>query len=185
MPGDYSVCEAPQSGWVQTFPTDGQVCSCGLYGYAFTLLSGQHETDNDFGNWMPPMNDETAWASNELGVPGTLPYNPGGTGDWATYVAYASDKTVTLYAGQTIDVGTVEFSAPTGGTVDITITLTGGWQFFGDGDNVMVQDYASPPSGNPSPGLFDWKEHASGTSHTITVPLNDYYGVHAVVVEAY
>ncbi len=116
------------------------------------------------------MNDETAWASNELGAPGTLPYNPGGTGDWATYVAYAPDKTVALYAGQTIDVGTVEFSAPTGGMVDITITitLTGGWQFFGDVDNVNVQDYASPPSGNPSPGRFDWKEHASAARVVVT-----------------
>jgi hypothetical protein len=49
----------------------------------------------------------------------------------------------------------------------------------------LVQDYASPPSGNPSPGLFDWKVLASGTSHTITLPLNDHYGVHAVVAEAY
>lgn len=177
----------PVGLWVQTFPASGPVFGFnGTYGYDVLLASGEVHTDNDFGNWMPPMNDETAWASNELDVPGTLPYNQDGTGDWATYVAYAGEaKTVTLYAGQTIDVGTVTFSAPDAGNVDVTITLTGGWSFFGDADNVMVQDYASPPSGNPSPGLFDRKAIASGTSHTITVPLNDYYGVHAVVVEAY
>ena len=182
MPGTYQVCEVPQLGWVQTFPTSaGHDCGDGTYGYEFTLVSGQDEENNNFGNWMPPGMDETAWASNELETCCTLPYNPGDDGNWATYVAYADGKTVTLYAGKTIDVGTVTFTDAGGGYVDITITLTGGWRFYGDSNNVMVQDYATAPSGNPSPGLFDSKETATGTLHTISVPLNNFYGVHAVV----
>jgi hypothetical protein len=48
---------------------------------------------------------------------------------------------------------------------------------------VAVQDYSSAPSGNPSPGQFDWKETPdSATMHTITVPQNTFYGVHTVVI---
>jgi hypothetical protein len=130
----------------------------------------------------PPVGTETAWAANGLGEAfvGTLPYNTGNTGNWATYVAYSADKTVTLFAGKTMDVGTVHFSAPDNGQVKITITLTGGWMFEA-GSVVAVQDYSSAPSGNPNPGGFDHKEPASGTTHEIWVPLNNFYGVHAVV----
>jgi uncharacterized repeat protein (TIGR01451 family) len=131
----------------------------------------------------PPEDDETAWASNELGVPLVLPFNPGGTGNWATYVEYlGAEKLVTFYADQTTDVGTVHFSAPVGGMVTITIMLTGG-ATFADGSVVAVQDYSSAPSGNPSPGQFDYKESPdSPTMHTITVPENNYYAVHSVVL---
>jgi hypothetical protein len=44
-----------------------------------------------------------------------------------------------------------------------------------------VQDYEFAPSGNPSPGLFDWKATCSETSCTITVPENNFYGVHVNV----
>jgi hypothetical protein len=92
---------------------------------------------------------------------------------------------VTLYAGQTIEVGTVNFSDSVDDEVTITITLSGGWAFYDDmgKDNLMVQDYEYAPTGiNPSPGLFEWKKFESGTSGSITVPANNFYGVHAVVV---
>lgn len=125
-----------------------------------------------------PGDAETAWAANG-NTPGSLPYTA--RGNWATYVQYTGEKTVTLFAGQTINVGTVHFSAAAGGFVTITINLTGGWSFE-PGSVVAVQDYASAPSGNPAPGQFDHKEPASGTSHVIVVPANNFYGVHAVVV---
>jgi hypothetical protein len=56
-PGDYAVCEQLQTDWLQSFPGDDEfACPGGLglgaYGYAFTLTSGQHEEDNNFGNYM-------------------------------------------------------------------------------------------------------------------------------------
>jgi hypothetical protein len=61
-PGSYAVCEEMQAGWTQTFPTSsGYDCGDGTYGYEFTLESGQHEQYNNFGNWIIPMDDQTAW----------------------------------------------------------------------------------------------------------------------------
>ena len=119
---------------------------------------------------------ETAWAANG-NKPGELRYeNPG---NWATYVEYDDEeKTTTLFAGQNIDVGTVEFSAPANGEVTITVNLTGGWEFEDVAEYLKVQDYESAPSGNPSPGLFD---HKISEGNTITVPQNKFYGVHVNV----
>jgi len=118
---------------------------------------------------------ETAWADG-------LPYSSDGKGNWATYTPYYSEEeTVTLYAGQDMVAGTVEFSAPADGFVDITITLDEGWRFSDVTDNVKIQDYEGAPSGNPSPGQFDCKDDASGSSFVISVPENNYYGVHVDV----
>jgi hypothetical protein len=125
--------------------------------------------------------DETAWAANG-NAPGSLRYV--NRGNWATYVAYAA-KTVNIYAGQNMLAGTATFSAEYDGKVDITINLTGGFIFFhkdadNPEDNLKVQDYATAPSGNPAPGLFAWKETLAfgATTATITVPLNNFYGIH-------
>lgn len=117
---------------------------------------------------------ETAWADGDL-------YNADGKGNWATYTPYVADSIVTLYAGQTMDAGTVAFSASDGGNVTITITLNEGWRFADVDENVKIQDYATAPSGNPSPGLFAHKGDAAGSPFSITVPLNNYYGVHVNV----
>jgi hypothetical protein len=181
-PGDYTVGEiCPADGsWRQSYPapTD-DVCGTGLH--EITLISGQNLTDNNFGNWLPTQeNDETAWAANG-NEPGSLRYLE--RGNWATYVRYEAGKTVTLFAGQSIPVGTVHFSAPDGGMVTITMELDG-WTFFGDMTNVMIQGYDSEPTGiNPTPGGFDHKFIAAGTSFSHAVPEKSFYGVHAVVVE--
>ena len=122
---------------------------------------------------------ETAWAANG-NYPLELRYTP--RGNWATYVAYGGEaKTVTLFAGKTINVGTVEFSAPADGIVTITITLTGDWVFEDVSENVKIQDYAKKPSGNPAPGLFAHKATASDSPFSIDVPENNFYGVHVNV----
>jgi|GEM_PF-3171437 len=119
--------------------------------------------------------DETAWASGPRYT---------SKGNWATYTPYVAEGTVTLYADKTMEAGSVHFSAVLDGKVTITITLNSGWRFnpYKD-ENVKIQDYASPPSGNPSPGLFMWKGTADSGSNTfsIEVPANNYYGVHVDV----
>lgn len=116
--------------------------------------------------------DETAWAAGNRYVE---------QGNWATYTPYVANSTVTLYAGQTMDAGTVHFSEAVDGYVTITIALNEGWRFAPVDENVKIQDYAEAPSGNPSPGLFDWKGTADTSPFSIQVPLNNFYGVHVDV----
>lgn len=113
--------------------------------------------------------DETAWSAGTKYV---------SKGNWATYTTYTAGKEATIFAGQTINVGTATFSAVSGGNVTITINLTGGWYFRNVPENVKVQGYKVSPSTTPSPGLFANKATAAGTSCTITVPAAAYYGVH-------
>jgi hypothetical protein len=121
---------------------------------------------------------ETAWAANG-DTAGQLPY-PGA--NWATYVKYDGvAKTTTLFAGQTIPVGKVHFSAPKDGKIKISIELEGKWVLANVLENLKVQDYKDAPTSSPSPGLFDWKKTCSGTTCSIEVPLNDFYGVHVEV----
>jgi hypothetical protein len=142
--------------------------------------------------------DDTAWAANG-DQSGEFRYNP--RGNWATYTEYeGEEKTVTLFAGQTTDVGTVTFSDPVDDEVEITVNLTGGWVFGvnyeldeegnlkldDEGNpirdaNLKVQDYATAPSGNPAPGLFMHKEVCTDSPCTIVVPENNFYGVHVDV----
>jgi len=127
--------------------------------------------------------DETAWASNVKGTPLTLRYTP--QGNWATYVKYDGVKKVTtLYAGQTIPVGKVYFSAPTAsGKVKIRVVLNSPWEYEKVSENLKVQDYKTAPKGNPAPGLFKWKKTCDPASLScwIVVPKNNFYGVHANV----
>ncbi|MFX1354703.1 MAG: SdrD B-like domain-containing protein, partial [Promethearchaeota archaeon] len=49
-PGDYTVSEACPAGWYQSLPAPtGGVCGTGVYN--ITLISGQEDLDNDFGNY--------------------------------------------------------------------------------------------------------------------------------------
>lgn len=117
---------------------------------------------------------ETAWSAGTRYVT---------RGNWATYTAYDGDPiSVTLFAGQTLDAGTVSFSLPDAdGMVEITITLNEGWGFVEDDENVKIQDYAVAPSGNPSPGGFEYKGQGMGSTFSIDVPENNFYGVHVDV----
>lgn len=110
--------------------------------------------------------DETAWAAGNRYV---------AKGNWATFTPYVADSTVTLYAGKTIPVGTVSFSAVADGQVTITIALSGGWSLDDVDEPVKIQGYDVAPSGNPSPGLFTTYK---GSDLTITVPAYAFYGIH-------
>lgn len=123
--------------------------------------------------------DETAWANGE-------PYNSGKGGNWALYTRYDGvSKTVNLLAGQTMDAGDVTLE-PFDGGVKITVTLASGWRFAPVQDNLKVQDYSSAPSGNPAPGKFQYKTTCSSSAAAcfITVPTNNFYGIHVDVEKA-
>ncbi len=50
-PGRYIVCEVQQTGWVQSFPGNTVCGGAGKGGYGISLVSGQLDSDNDFGNY--------------------------------------------------------------------------------------------------------------------------------------
>jgi len=104
-------------------------------------------------------------------------------GNWATYTEYVAGSTVTLFAGQTMEAGTVHFSEAVNEKVTITITLNEGWIFAPDKEeNVKIQDYkTTPPANNPKPGNFKHKGKASEQPFSIEVPKNNFYGVHVDV----
>lgn len=127
--------------------------------------------------------EETAWADGDRYT---------NRGNWATYTAYPGDGgVVDIYAGKNKNAGTVTFLDNLDGTIDLNISLDNDFVFYYDlsdpvaDDNVKVQDYTSAPSGNPAPGQFDHKESAAfgSSSYTITVPLNNYYGIHLDVAK--
>lgn len=133
--------------------------------------------------------DETAWGTGTRYVT---------RGNWATYTTYnGGAMTVNLLAGQTMLAGVVDFSAPVGGIVTISIFLNEGWRFalnpVGEIDgtpifdnNIKVQHYTvKPQAKNPAPGLFQWKTVAEsdqfGEIDVPAVPAGKYYGVHVDV----
>jgi hypothetical protein len=118
--------------------------------------------------------EESAWSAGQA-------YNED-KGNWATFTPYSGTAgTVALYAGQTLDAGTVHFSAPIAGNVTITIALNPGYAFQDVAENVKIQGYAVAPSGNPAPGQFQNKGTATGSPYSMTVPSANFYGVHVDV----
>lgn len=113
-----------------------------------------------------PCQYETAWAAGERYVT---------KGNWATYTPFVANTTVTLFGGQTIDIGTVHFSDCVDGKVTITINLTNGWELQDVDESVKVQGYFSIPSGKPSPGLFN---SYKGDLLEFEVDCYSYYGIH-------
>ena len=119
---------------------------------------------------------ETAWGGNTAG---------GGSAWWFYYDATGDDVEQTIWAGQTIEVGTVEVSAEDDeGKVTITIELTGGWElqdFDDDGEEVTepvkIQGYDDDdlPASRPAAGLFTTYK---GDELVVTVPSFSYYAIH-------
>ncbi len=99
-------------------------------------------------------------------------------GNWATYTTYAEGAVVNIYAGRNMLIGTATFSAVVDGEVTIDIALVDGWEFEPVMESLKIQDYDMPPSGNPSPGQFEWKWDATGSTWTAVVPAANYYGIH-------
>ena len=112
---------------------------------------------------------ETAWAFGPRYVT---------RGNWATYTPYVPNSTVTIYAGQTMNIGTAHFSAIVNGEVTITINLTGDWSFNDVPSALKIQGYDVAPSGNPAPGLFEHHFNSAGSAESVTVPAANFFGVH-------
>ena len=125
--------------------------------------------------------EETAWAANG-DKPGSKRYV--NRGNWATYADYAPGKTVNLYSGQTNFAGTATFSAVEDGFVTITIALAADHKLNDEADEpVKVQDYATAPNRNPSPGRFDYKDYSENEGTiVIQVKANNHYGIHLDVL---
>jgi len=122
---------------------------------------------------------ETAWSDGD-------DFNTNGNGNWALYTSYeGNDKTVDLLAGSgrgnngsgQTKIGTVTFS-PENGKVRIKIDLNDAGAFQNKNENVKIQGYNTPPSGNPQIGQFEYKSDASGDSFEIVVDEYSYYAVH-------
>ena len=159
-----------------------------FYDASYTYDSGLASPPNPGGNiptlsnitfcWNPPPPQECEWIGETAWAAGSRYVS---RGNWATYTPYVPGSTVTLFAGQTMNAGTVSFSAPVGGMVEITVTLNSGWRFEAVDENVKIQDYAVAPSGHPAPGLFAHKGTATGSPFSVWVPQNNFYGVHVNV----
>ena len=126
----------------------------------------------------------TGWAIGQY-------YNPFKIKNWAMYIPYNGETVITgvqygrknaVIAGATVKIE----QAIDPNYVTITITLPDDW-YFGiyDGTttlsevNIHIQDYATKPSGNPAPGLFQYHFIAEGHSFTTSIiPDNNFYGIH-------
>lgn len=118
----------------------------------------------------PDCKEQTAWGGNN-GI------NIDEPGSWWYYYDTNGDETQTIWADQTINVGSVHISEPVNGQVTITIELTDGWQLQDDNEAVKIQGYAEGglPNFRPAPGLFTtYKENEL----TVTVASYPYYAIH-------
>jgi len=91
---------------------------------------------------------------------------------WAMYVALnvnCSDQVVTLFADQTIDVGTATLNCD-GTDVEVVIDLTGGWDLVGSHLHTEIEweDIPQTRSNNPKIGKFE--VFGGPTDTTILVP---------------
>lgn len=124
------------------------------------------------GNGNGEVNEETAYGGD----------TEGDGAAWWYYYDTEGPEIQTVWAGQTIDVGTVTVSEPDDGDVVIEINLNG-WELQADSEALKIQGYAQGniPNSRPAAGqLNDYK----GTSLTVTVPENDIYVIHLDVQES-
>ncbi|MBE0674268.1 MAG: hypothetical protein IH591_06370 [Bacteroidales bacterium] len=130
-----------------------------------------------FIGYIPPCcltcDDETAWAAG-------IRYVKKGT--WATYTPYSGiAKTVTLFAGQYMDAGTVYFT-PVSDGVNIRIVLKEEWSLIDDPEAVKIQGYDIAPIASPGIGLFNTYK---GRSLNVTVNAFNFFGVHLDLAHCY
>lgn len=117
----------------------------------------------------PECQTETAWGGNN-GV------NINDPGAWWYYYDTNGDETQTIWAGQTIDVGTVKVVDGT-----IYLTLTDGWELQDDGEAVKIGGYEIIPDSRPSAGNYELSSGTTlykGTDLIVDVEHYDYYAIH-------
>jgi len=162
LDGDGNITQS-ETGWGGDLegPTGNRWWFYGTYAL-------QYDCEDDNGD-----NGDVCFAEDTAWSDGPRYQNPG---NWATYtVVDGEDTTVTLFAGQTNDIGTVSFEHDGDGHVTITINFADGAGLQDDEESVKIQGYNEAPSGNPSPGGFTTYK---GTDTEVTVDEYKYYGVH-------
>jgi VCBS repeat-containing protein len=117
---------------------------------------------------LPVLQTETAWG-------GDTGFNIMSPGQWWYIFDTAGPDTQTIWAGQTIPVGTVTVSEAVAGYRTITINLTGGWMLQGVAEPVKIQGYNVIPGSAPIPGLFTTYK---GSELVISVPDFAFYAIH-------
>ena len=102
-PGDYIVCEVSQPDWVQTAPGGTDECAgsgtLGADGWAITLMSGQTDLGNDFGNFQ--LLDKTGSKYVDDEGDGSITGDSKYTGGWTINI-YRDDGDNTLDLGDTV-----------------------------------------------------------------------------------
>ncbi len=130
---------------------------------------------------MEPASDQNdPGTSNVLGKKAKS--TPGNTGD-NTSDGCDSDGIVTLWAGKTINVGTVTVTYDVG-NIYVTYTTTGSWKIYETHLDLSTSAYTE----RGAPGHYDYQQSHNGvTSYTYTVPnqwasaTSVYFLAHAVV----
>jgi hypothetical protein len=118
----------------------------------------------------PECQTETAWGG-DTGV------NVNDPGAWWYYYDTSGDVEQTIWAGQDINVGTVEVADGT-----VTIELTGDWDLQSGQETVKIQGYDSiddlslDPKGKPIPGMLSYK--GNDISQGIFIGEYTYYAIH-------
>ncbi|TVR71634.1 MAG: hypothetical protein EA408_08295 [Marinilabiliales bacterium] len=119
---------------------------------------------DDNGNGDNDCQTETAFGGDTAGE---------GAAWWYYYDAYVGGVQ-TIWAGQTIDVGTVEVVDGT-----VTIVLTNGWELKDGNETVKIKGYDEIPGSRPAAGLFTGEGTYKGTDlDNINVGEYAFYVIH-------
>jgi hypothetical protein len=104
-----------------------------------------------------------------------------GSSNWFMYTPFAAGP-VDLIAGKNYDAGDITMQH-VGDTTQITITLHAGFRFADVAANLKIQGWATAPTKYFPPGSFANKFTVSQSQNTITVtvPKNNFFGIHADV----
>jgi protocatechuate 3,4-dioxygenase beta subunit len=164
-PGKYWVCEEPQAGWTQSYPSNtvcAGIAGSAAGGYYITITSREEEVDNDFANWTTA--SKSGMKFHDLDADGVKDAGEPGLENWRIYVDYDGDNAYD--AGEPTDLtdatGAYLITGINPGTYDVREVLQSGWSC----------SYPNPGAPDPVTGVVASTdcEHtetfASGSSFT-------------------
>jgi hypothetical protein len=189
-PGTYTVCETLQPGWTQSQPASGADCSAhgGGFGYDITLVAGQVDEDNDFGNWKETTvvcpEDPKAVLTRTV-APAPLGGLPNHTSLQAAYDAAANGEVIGIFGKFTENVVLGDHDLIEGDKT-LKITQCTSAQFTAADNAKPVFDVTStgnltivsPDSVN---GSIGWRVASDG-HHLKSIRANDSFGPGVLVV---